>query len=117
MRTITLSILLTISALFTTNLSADETTILVNRVGIDTRSTASFPQVTISDSNILAITFDESDIFYIINIEDCYGEIVYTSVFYADGQVYTYDLSSIGQGTFKLTLDGLYKFEGYFHTF
>lgn len=116
MRTITLSILLTISALFTTNLSADETTILVNRVGIDTRSTASFPQVTISDSNILAITFDESDIFH-INIEDYYGEIVYTSVFYADGQVYTYDLSSIGQGTFKLTLDGLYKFEGYFHTF
>ena len=110
MRTITLFILLTISALFTTNLSADETTILVNRVGIDTRSTTSFPQVTISDSNILAITFDESDIFYIINIEDCYGEIVYTSVFYADGQVYTYDLSSIGQGTFKLTLDGLYKF-------
>lgn len=115
MRTTTILILLVIPALFT-NLSADETTILVNRVGIDSRSTASFPQVTISDSNILAITFNESDIFY-INIEDCCGEIVYTSVFHADGQVYTYDLSSIGQGTFKLTLDGLYKFEGSFQTF
>ena len=71
------------------------------------------PEASIKQ-DILSISFDTSGIcsFY---IEDDFGTIAYSGAFPADGMEYSYDLTGIGEGIFRLVIDGLCgMYEGYF---
>ena len=99
----TLSIL-TAAVLSSTALASgpDETEILMDT-----------PEASIKQ-DILSVSFDASGIcsFY---IEDSFGATVYTGVFPADGMEYSYNLSGIGEGLFRLVIDGpTGMYEGYF---
>ena len=64
--------------------------------------------------DILSVSFDASSTcsFY---IEDSFGATVYAGAFPADGMEYSYDLRSIGEGLFRLVIDGpTGMYEGYF---
>ena len=41
-----------------------------------------------------------------LRIEDSFGGTVYSSALPADGMEYSYDLSGIGEGMFRLVLEG-----------
>ena len=52
---------------------------------------------------------------YVLSIEDSFGATVYSSTLPADGMEYSYDLSGIGEGMFRLVINGPGgKFEGWF---
>ena len=71
------------------------------------------PEASIKQ-DILSVSFDASGIcsFY---IEDSFGATVYTGVFPADGMEYSYNLSGIGEGLYRLVIDGpTGMYEGYF---
>lgn len=108
---IIISALLCLSAL---RLNADETTIIINKVVINTRGIIQEPYATISEANVLSISFDASGVYYLY-IENSSGVIVYTSALPANGMDYSYDLSCIGDGLFFLILKGPSgEYEGYF---
>lgn len=95
-------------------LNAEERTITVNKAVINTRSITQEPYAKISDADILTVTFDDSGV-YSLYIENCLGEIVYTSTLPADGIEYNYDLTGIGTGLLRLVIDGYGgEYEGYF---
>ena len=82
-------------------------------IDITTRSITVLPEASIS-RDILAVSFDNSGI-YSLYIEDNLGEMLYTSTLPADGMEYSYDLSGIGEGLFRLIIKGPGgEFEGYF---
>ncbi len=108
---IIISALLCLSAL---HLDADETTIIINKVVINTRGIIQDPHATISDDNILSISLDASGVYYLY-IENSSGVIVYTTALPANGMEYSYDLSCIGDGLFFLILKGASgEYEGCF---
>ena len=81
---------------------------------VNTRSITQEPYAKISDADILTVTFDDSGV-YSLYIENCLGEIVYTSTLPADGIEYNYDLTGIGTGLLRLVIDGYGgEYEGYF---
>ncbi len=85
----------------------------IQSVDVRTRSIVSNPESTIF-KNILSVSFEDFGIYF-LHIESSLGEIVYTSTLPADGMVYSYDLSGIGGGMFRLVLDGPGgMYEGYF---
>lgn len=87
--------------------------ILLNKTGIDTRSIVDVPEATIFH-DVLSVSFDAFGM-YTLYIADSFGETIFTSVLSADGMVYTYDLSGIGEGMFTLTIEGPSgEYEGYF---
>lgn len=78
-----------------------------------TRSVIALPEASISH-DILSVTFDASGI-YALYVEDSFGGTVYSSALPADGMEYTYDLSGIGTGQFRLLIEGAGgEYEGYF---
>ena len=78
-----------------------------------TRSLDITPEASIY-KGILSVSFDASGV-YSLYIEDSMGHIVYTSTLPANGMKYSYDLSGIGEGAFRLTLEGpLGEYEGNF---
>lgn len=110
----TLSIL-TAAVLSSTALASrpDETEIELQKINPTTRSLMDTPEASIKQ-DILSVSFDASGIcsFY---IEDSFGATVYTGVFPADGMEYSYNLSGIGEGLFRLVIDGpTGMYEGYF---
>lgn len=82
-------------------------------VEIITRSLDITPEASIY-KDILSISFDASGIcsFY---IEDCFGATVYTGAFPANGMEYSYNLSGIGEGLFRLVIvNQRSEYEGFF---
>ncbi len=93
---------------------ADEREIIIQSVDYNTRSIVILPEATI-ENGIISVSFDASGV-YSLYIEDSMGHIVYTSTLPANGMKYSYDLSGIGEGAFRLTLEGpLGEYEGYFN--
>lgn len=71
------------------------------------------PEAMISKS-VLYVSFDAYGM-YTLYIEDGLGGTVYTSILPADGMEYSYDLTGIGEGLFRLVIDGSAgEYEGYF---
>ena len=110
----TLSIL-TAAVLSSTALASgpDETEIELQKINPTTRSLMDMPEASIY-KDILSVSFDASSTcsFY---IEDSFGATVYAGAFPADGMEYSYDLRSIGEGLFRLVIDGpTGMYEGYF---
>lgn len=92
----------------------DETDIKIYHINPTTRSLYITPEASIY-KDILTVSFDASGV-YSLHIENGIGETVYTSTLPANGMEYDYDLSGIGEGTFRLTLEGpLGEYEGYFN--
>ena len=88
--------------------------IILQKVVITTRSIEAVPEVFISN-DILTVSFDGSGM-YTLYIEDCFGVTVYSSALPANGMEYNYDLSGIGEGIFRLVLEGSSgEYEGYFN--
>lgn len=82
-------------------------------VDITTRSIVSLPEATIF-KDILSVTFKDSGL-YSLYVENSVGEIIYSSALPADGMEYSYGLSGIGGGMFRLVIDGPGgMYEGYF---
>lgn len=111
----TLSMLTAAVTLSSTALASgpDETDIKLQQINPTTRSLMDTPEASIKQ-DILSISFDASGIcsFY---IEDSFGVTVHTGAFPADGTEYSYDLTGIGEGIFRLVIDGLCgMYEGYF---
>ena len=91
----------------------DETDIKLQQINPTTRSLMDMPEASIY-KDILSVSFDASSTcsFY---IEDSFGATVYAGAFPADGMEYSYDLTGIGEGIFRLVIDGLCgMYEGYF---
>ena len=78
------------------------TTLRVQQINPTTRSLMDTPEASIKQ-DILSVSFDASDIcsFY---IEDCFGTTAYSGAFPADGMEYSYDLTGIGEGLFRLVI-------------
>ncbi len=92
---------------------ADERDIPIQSVNTNTRSISVLPEATI-ENGIISISFDASGV-YSLYIEDCMGNIIYTSTLPADGMEYDYDLSGIGTGLLRLVIKGYGgEYEGYF---
>lgn len=86
----------------------------LNSVDVRIRSLDITPEASIY-KDILSVSFDASGIcsFY---IEDSFGATVYTGVFPADGMEYSYDLTGIGEGLFRLVIvNQRSEYEGYFN--
>lgn len=82
----------------------------------DTRSEAWLPQASVGHG-VLSVSFDAFGM-YTLYIEDSSGVPVYTSTLHADGMEYSYDLSGIGEGMYRLVLDGPSgEYEGFFNLF
>lgn len=78
-----------------------------------TRSISVMPEASIRHE-VLSVSFDGSGI-YSLYIEDSFGAVAYQSMLPADGMEYDYDLSGIGEGLFRLILDGHDgEYEGFF---
>lgn len=84
--------------------SQDYRKIDLTQKDIDTRSIVSLPEAYL-EGEILHISFDASGV-YSLSIENCFGETVYSTTMPANGMEYSYDLSAIGGGTFRLVLTG-----------
>lgn len=79
----------------------------------NTRSLNAIPEASICD-DILTISFNGSGI-YSLYIEDNTSTTVWVSALPADGMEYDFDLSCIGNGTFRIVLVGMNgEYEGYF---
>ena len=82
-------------------------------VDATTRSVVSLPEASIQH-DVLSVSFDASGM-YTLYVEDSLGGTVYTSALPANGMEYTYDLSGIGEGFFRLVIEGpAGEYEGYF---
>lgn len=79
-----------------------------------TRSALVLPEASISHG-VLSVSFDASGI-YVLYVENCSGQAVYSSTLPADGLEYSYDLSGIGNGQFRLLIEGAGAgYEGFFN--
>ena len=112
----TLSILTAAATLSSTALASgpDETKIELQQINPTTRSLMDTPEASIY-KDILSVSFDASGIcsFY---IEDCFGTTAYTGAFPADGMEYSYDLTGIGEGLFRLVIvNQRSEYDGYFN--
>lgn len=94
----------------------DYTEIVMSKNDTRTRSIVDMPEASII-YEVLRISFDASGM-YTLYIEDSSGVPVYTSTLPADGMEYSYDLSGIGEGMYRLVLDGPSgEYEGFFNLF
>ena len=67
-----------------------------------------------AQSGQLSVSFDSGGTCALL-VEDSLGVPVYTSTLPADGMEYSYDLSGIGEGMFRLVIEGPGgEYEGYF---
>ncbi|HJB44304.1 MAG TPA: DUF3244 domain-containing protein, partial [Candidatus Coprenecus merdipullorum] len=80
-----------------------------------TRSLTALPEASIdAQSGQLSVSFDSGGTCALL-VEDSLGVPVYTSTLPADGMGYSYDLSGIGEGMFRLVIEGPGgEYEGYF---
>ena len=85
-----LATLILISSIIICANSQDYVEIIMSKTDTRTRSVVEVPEVTISH----------------LRIEDSFGGTVYSSALPADGMEYSYDLSGIGEGMFRLVLEG-----------
>ena len=91
----------------------DETQIVILHINPTTRSIVDMPEASIQH-DVLSVSFDASGMYYLY-VEDSLGALVYTSALPADGMEYDYDLSGVGEGFFRLVLEGPSgEYEGYF---
>lgn len=97
------------------NLFADKENIAVNRQRVDTRGFIDMPEASIdTQTDIVSVSFDDSGM-YTLYIENSLGDVLYQSVLPANGLEYHYDLSGIGEGYFRLVLEGASgEYEGFF---
>ena len=81
-----------------------------------TRSLTALPEASIdAQSGQLSVSFDSGGTCALL-VEDSLGVPVYTSTLPADGMEYSYDLSGIGEGMFRLVIEGPGgEYEGYFN--
>ena len=93
-----LATLILISSIIICANSQDYVEIIMSKTDTRTRSVVEVPEVTISHE-VLFVSFYAS-------IEDSFGGTVYSSALPADGMEYSYDLSGIGEGMFRLVLEG-----------
>lgn len=96
-------------------LVADEKDIAINRQNTETRSIIYVPEASVDTQTcILSISFQSSGIYYFY-ITNNIGEILYEAVLPANGLEYCYDLSGIGDGFFRLVIEGKCgEYEGFF---
>lgn len=93
----------------------EERAILFSNDRLSTRSVLSLPEASIDDAKMLAISFDDIG-NYAMYIMDAYGEVIFTSFLPATGDEYMYDLSTIIDGDYSITLEGPSGvYEGYFY--
>lgn len=80
--------------------------IALNKIIPTTRSISNMPEASI-DTHIkmLSVSMDDSGM-YTLYIENSLGDVLYQSVLPANGLEYHYDLSGIGEGYFRLVLEG-----------
>ena len=98
-----LATLILISSIIICANSQDYVEIIMSKTDTRTRSVVEVPEVTISHE-VLFVSFYAS------------GGTVYSSALPADGMEYSYDLSGIGEGMFRLVLEGPGgEYEGYFN--
>ena len=72
-----------------------------------TRSLTALPEASIdAQSGQLSVSFDSGGTCALL-VEDSLGVPVYTSTLPADGMEYSYDLSGIGEGMFRLVIEGV----------
>lgn len=73
------------------------------------------PQASINvQTGILVVSLDDYGM-YTLYVQDSLFEIVYQSVLPANGLQYHYDLSGIGDGNFRLVIEGASgEYEGFF---
>ncbi len=73
------------------------------------------PEASIdTQTDIVSVSFDDSGM-YTLYIENSLGDVLYQSVLPANGLEYHYDLSGIGEGYFRLVLEGASgEYEGFF---
>lgn len=91
----------------------DETQIVILYINPTTRSIVDMPDAFVQH-DVLSISFDASGM-YSLYVEDSFGAIVFTSTLPANGMEYDYDLSGIGEGLFRLVLEGpSAEYEGHF---
>ena len=65
------------------------------------------PEASIdAQSGQLSVSFDSGGTCALL-VEDSLGVPVYTSTLPADGMEYSYDLSGIGEGMFRLVIEGV----------
>lgn len=90
----------------------------INVVGVrgtETRSLVNLPEASIdTKTKILSVSYDHSGTFYLYVLNNM-SETVYQSVLPANGLQYHYDLSGIGEGYFRLVIEGASgEYEGFF---
>ena len=79
----------------------------IRKVIINTRSIIGLPEASIdAQSGQLSVSFDSGGTCALL-VEDSLGVPVYTSTLPADGMEYSYDLSGIGEGMFRLVIEGV----------
>lgn len=108
--------LILMSVLPATLRSDDDIAREINLQSVDVRirSLDLTPEASIY-KDILSVSFDASGIcsFY---IEDCFGTTAYIGAFPADGMEYSYDLTGIGEGLFRLVIiSQRSEYEGFFN--
>ena len=99
-----LATLILISSIIICANSQDYVEIIMSKTDTHTRSVVEVPEVTISHE-VLFVSFYASGM-HDLRIEDSFGGTVYSSALPADGMEYSYDLSGIGEGMFRLVLEG-----------
>ena len=108
-----------VSGLLCFNLSAEDDLadkIHIHRTNPTTRSLIDLPEAIIC-RELLTVSHNASGV-YSLQIENSFGFSVYTSSLPADGMEYSYDLSGIGEGMFRLVLEGPGgEYEGYFNLY
>jgi hypothetical protein len=98
------------------NSSVDNRVIEILRIDeIITRGgLSSGPEGSINDKALVLSFFGGG--MYQISITNSFGTLVYADILPADGMEYSYDLSGIGEGMFRLVLEGPGgEYEGYFN--
>lgn len=97
------------------SLYGEEQEILFNLSRVSTRSVLPLPKASIDDEKILFISFEDTG-SYTMYIKNNGDEIVFTSFLPATGDEYIYDLSTIIDGDYSITLEGPSGvYEGYFY--
>ena len=71
-----------------------------------TRSLTALPEASIDAQSGQLSAFDSGGTCALL-VEDSLGVPVYTSTLPADGMEYSYDLSGIGEGMFRLVIEGV----------
>ena len=89
--------------------------ILINKSIPTTRSLSDMPHASINAQTCLLVVSMDDCGMYTLYVQDSLFETVYQSVLPANGLQYHYDLSGIGEGYFRLVIEGASgEYEGFF---